>query len=208
MKVTLQVNGREMTFSEEELITIVEKHLLTETTKKATMKEVARKPTEDKYFEVKPLSIDQNLFARKRNNIMQNEMRQLILEAFEEMEKHPKKYGKNFKTMMPKKTWGKRSVKQLKEIASKMGDHNADWVEQALEWAQRISNGESWKSICNTADTANWYRMVVWKDGVNIFKAGGSTNSDFDFPASNVSYNYYCDDYVSDDLVPLVVSYE
>ena len=30
----------------------------------------------------------------------------------------------------------------------------ADWVEQAFEWAQRISNGESWKTICNDADTA------------------------------------------------------
>lgn len=36
MKVTLQVNGRKMTFEEEDVIAIVEKHLSSETTKQTT----------------------------------------------------------------------------------------------------------------------------------------------------------------------------
>ena len=61
----------------------------------------------------------------------------------------------------------------------------ADWVEQALEWAQRICNGESWKVVCNKADTANWYRLVVWKSGYTRL-VGGSHNLFSNDPASYV----------------------
>lgn len=103
MKVTLQVNGREMTFSEKALIAIVEKHLSSEATQKTTTTKVAQKPTEDAWFEVKPQTIDQELFKKKREDKWQEATRQLILEAFAEMKDNPEKYGKNFKTMMPKK---------------------------------------------------------------------------------------------------------
>lgn len=205
MKVTLQVNGRKMTFEEEELIDIVEKHLSSETTKQTT--KVSQKPTEGKWFEVKPQTIDQKLFEKKRRDNRQEETRKLILEAFAKMKDNPEKYGKNFKTMMPKKTWLSATVAQLKKMASKIGDHNADWVEQALEWAQRIANGESWNAICNNKDTAKWYRLVVWKSGY-ARRVGGSINSSNYYPASFVD-NLGCN--VGYDLlytVPLVVLYE
>jgi len=208
MKVTLQVNGREMTFSEEELKAILEKHFSSET-KQVTTTKVAQKPTEDEWFEVKPQAIDQKLFAKKRNNNRQEATRQLILKAFAEMKDNPEKYGKNFKTMMPKKTWLSKTVAELKEMACKLGDHNADWVEQALEWAQRIANGEPWKAICNDKDTANWYRLVVWKKGYARF-VGGSVNYDcgLSSPASGVSDYYYDDGLDIGCAVPLVVLYE
>ncbi|MBO5412766.1 MAG: hypothetical protein J6A29_00385 [Clostridia bacterium] len=208
MKVTLQVNGREMTFSEKELIAIIENHLSSETTQQTTTTKVAQKPTEDVWFEVKPQTIDQKLFEKKKKDNRQEEMRQLILEAFAEMKDNPEKYGKNFKTMMPKKTWSSQTVEQFKKMASRLGDHNAVWVEQALEWAQRIANGESWESVCNNKDTANWYRLVVWKNGQSRL-VGGSAIFHDSSPASHV---YYCDDsyghFSLNYTVPLVVLYE
>ena len=207
MKVTLQVNGREMTFSEKELIAIVEKHLSSETIRKTSTAEVPQKPTEDEWFEVKPQAIDYELFKKKRRDKRQEATRQLILEAFAEIKKEPEKYGKNFKTMMPKKTWRSKTVSELEELARNLGDHNADWVEQVLEWAQRIANGESWEAICNDADTANWYRLVVWKYGYKRLIGGSVDNLDSD-SASDVNNGTFIFNDILRHVVPLVVFYE
>ena len=206
MKVTLQVNGREMTFSEQELSSILEEHFSSKTTKKTTTAKEAQKPTEDAWFEVKPQAIDQKLFEKKREDNRQEETRKLILEAFAEMKDNPEKYG-NFKTMMPQKTWSSITVAQLKEMACELGDHNADRVEQALEWAQRIANGESWEAICNDKDTANWYRLVVWKNGYTRL-VGGSVCDFNDLPASDVGFSVCFDYNYLSSTVPLVVLYE
>ena len=201
MKVTLQVNGREMTFSEEELSSILEKYY--KITKQDTI-QIAQTPTEGKWFEVNPSAIDQNLFKEKRSDSKQEKTRLLILDAFEELKKHPER-NHAFRTFIPKKTWeGPKSIGELKKIASQLGNHMADWVEQALEWAQRIENGEAWKEICNKPDTANWYRLVVWKNGYARL-VGGSRNVNFNYPSCAVhNYNYY-DDVVISLTVPLVV---
>lgn len=205
MKVTLQIDGKKRTFSNVENISIEEEKVKSSTEDKNY--EVAQKPTEDEWFEVKPQAINQKLFEKKRKDTRQEATRQLILEAFAEMKNNPKKYGRNFKTMMPKKDWSSKIVAQLKEMAYKLGDHNADWVEQALEWAQRIANGESWEDICNKPDTANWYRLVVWKNGYARL-VGGSVANSYNYPASDVG-NYDCYDYyILYDTVPLVVLYE
>ena len=122
------------------------------------------------------------------------------------MKNYPEKFGRPFKTMMPEKTWSSRTVSELKKLACRLGGHNADWVEQALEWAQRIHNGESWEAVCNEPDTANWYRLVVWKNSF-VRLIGGSVEVNDASPASDVSsYNYYSYDesYIA---VPLVVRY-
>lgn len=207
MKVTLRVDGREMTFFKVENIAIDEETISNETTEEEVTAKVAQRPTEEEWFEVKPQDIDQKLFEKKREDPKQEQTRQLILEAFAEMKKYSVIYGRNFKTMMPKKTWSVKTDRQLKEMASKRGDHIANWVEQAFEWAQRIANGETWESICNDADTANWYRLVVWTDSYARL-VGGSVNDSNVVPASNVGdYNFSDGDYLS-CLVPLVVLYE
>ena len=207
MKITLPIHGRERTFSEKELIAILEKYFSNEATEQATTAKVAQVPTEDQWFEVNPQTINQSLFKKKRKDERQERTRKLILEAFAEVKSSPEKYGRKFKTMMPKKTWTSKTVAELKQLACEFGNHNADWVEQALEWAQRICNGESWKAVCNNADTANWYRLVVWKHGYARL-VGGSRHDDNYFPASDD----LSDDYFSfnsfDNTVPLVVLYE
>ena len=214
MKITLQVSGREMTFSEEELVSILEGYFTTkeaqqkernmktaETRQQATV-EVAQTPTEGKCFEVNPMAIDQSLFSQPRNDSRQEWTRQIILEAFAEM-KNASKYARPFKTMMPEKEWKVKTVSELKEMACHLGDHMADWVEQALEWAQRIANGETWKAVCNEPDTANWYRLVIWKSG--YARLVGGSREDYDNPASDVCIDVYSSNDLLNYTVPLVV---
>ena len=205
MKVTLQVNGQEMTFSEQELTAIIENHFTTKTTKNAA--EVAEKPTEGKWFEVNPSAINQQIFKKKREDSLQEATRNLIQEAFAEVKKNTEKYGKPFKTMMPENTWSSKTVAELKELAESLGDCIGDWVHQSLEWAQRIANGESWETICNESDTANWFRLVVWKDGYARL-VGGSRVDKSSVPASDVSVYSYDSRYRLDFTVPLVVLYK
>ena len=207
MKITLPIHGRERTFSEKELIAILEKYFSNEATEQATTAKVAQVPTEDQWFEVNPQTINQSLFKKNRKDERQERTRKLILEAFAEVKSSPEKYGRKFKTMMPKKTWTSKTVAELKQLACEFGNHNADWVEQALEWAQRICNGESWEAVCNNADTANWYRLVVWKNGYARL-VGGSRHDDNCFPSSDdLSYDYSSFNSF-DNTVPLVGLYE
>ena len=207
MKVILTVHGRERTFSERELIAILEKHFSKETTEQVSALKLAKVPTEGKLFEVKPLAINQTLFQKKRRGKRQEWTRKLILEAFVEVDKHPEKYASPFYTLIPEKTWsGYKTIEELKEYAKDLGGRMADWIEQALEWAQRISNGESWEAVCNKADTANCYRLVVWKDGCTRLVGGSpySYISYLNYSASNVSdYDYYSV-FRIDDAVPLL----
>lgn len=192
MKVTLQVDGKEKTFSEDELASIVKEYL--EQKQAATHGEETpiqrpMRPTEGVPFEVNPLDIDRNLFQEKRKDSRQEWTRQLILEAFTKMDEDPTRYGKPFKTLMPEKTWRWKYVSDLIELAKNLGDHDADWVEQALEWAQRISNGETWEDICNNPDTANWYRLVKWKNGYYRL-VGGSRKGNGSLPAPLTLTNF------------------
>jgi len=204
-KVTLTVHGRERTFSEQELVAILEKHFSNEATEQVSTAKLAQVPTEGKWFEVNPQSINQNLFQKRREDWRQERTRQIIQEAFAEADKQPKKYDSPFCTLIPKKNWNDyKTVEELKEYAKNLGGLMADWVEQALEWAQRISNGESWETICNNSDTAKWYRMIVWQNG-DARLVGGSRNRDHDFPTSGVyDYDYYSYNRLF-NTVPLVV---
>lgn len=207
-KISLKINGREMEFLEQELSSILEEYFSSKTIQEVTTTaKVTQKPTEGVWFEVKPQDIDQKLFEKKREDYWQEETRKSILEAFAKMKENPEKYGKNFKTMMPQKTSSLKTCKQFIEMAGELGDHIADGVEQALEWAQRITNGESWQSICNEKDEANWYRLVLWKYGMASI-VGGSVCRDSDFSAS---WHYPLFSHELDFLeyaVPLIVSYE
>lgn len=195
--VTLKVNGRKMTFSEKEISSILEEHFS------------RQKPTEGEWFEVKPQDINQKLFRRKRKNEEQERVRKIIIEAFVEMKENPEEYGRSFKTMMPEKTWDSKTVFELKKMACQLGDHNANWVEQALEWAQRIANGESWEAICDDVDTANWYRLVVWKYGYTRRVGGSSVDSEYIFYTASCVHDNNLDDYDHPyNTVPLVVLYD
>lgn len=126
------------------------------------------------YFEVYPKTINKKLFKRTRRG-KQEEIRKLILEAFQELERNPHKYSKPFRIIIPQKTWRVISGEKAQNIAIRFKGHITDWVEQAFEWAQRIHNGESWEDICNKPDKSKYYRIVVWKDG-KLRIVGGANN--------------------------------
>ena len=172
MKVTLLVNGREMTFSEDELVQIVEEHFSSENSSKEELKET-KVSTENQWIDVNPETINQKVFEKKRSDVVQERTRMLILEALEKMKKESR-YREPFQIMVPSKNWKMKTFREMNSFAHQKGGHITDWIELALQWAQRLSDGESWESLCNKPDTANWNRIVVWKDGVAL--VGGSVN--------------------------------
>ena len=161
-------------------------------------------PIEGKLFTVIPLEIDRSCFEKLKRNPQQETARQLILEAFAEVDKHPEKYAVPFYTLIPKMNWnGYKTVEELKEYANDLGGEMANWVEQALEWAQRISNGEDWENICNDADTSKYYRIIVWKN--NCFRyVGGSRYDECEAPASDIFSHDYNSNHNCSRTVPLV----
>lgn len=126
---------------------------------------IAMKPGVGTCFWVEPEAINEELFQKEREDTYQELTRRLIVEAIAEMKKYPEKYGTPFFTAIPEKTWSEKTVDGLEKVAKKMGGQMADWVHQALEWAQRLCNGESWEELCNDPDTILWYRLIKWKDG-------------------------------------------
>ena len=165
---------------------------------------IVKKPQEGIVFEVNPLAIDLDLFECKRKDLDQEKTRQLILDAYMEVFNNLK-YTKPFKTLIPEKNWDIKTVKELKQVAINLGGRVANWVEQALEWAQRISNGETWEELCNNYDTANWYRLVVWKRQHNRL-IGGSQEGKGDAPPTSIGRYYYdSDEELTFNAVPLIV---
>lgn len=201
--VTLQINGQEMTFSEQQLTAIVEKHF-NNVQINGRCYEVVKKPTEGKLFRVDPKSLDRKLFTKNVANKQQEETRQLILKALREVDAHPEKYSRVFYTMLPVKSWQTHSVLELLNLPSALGGQIGDWVEQSLEWAQRIHNGETWETICNEPDRANWFRLVMWWHGY-IRRVGGSKSCNIYYPVSRVCDADCCRSSRFDDTVPFVV---
>ena len=169
-------------------------------------REISHTPTENQWFEVNPLAIEKKFFEEKKKDWRQESVRQLILMAFEELSNNTK-YQRKFKTFMPKKTWVSKSVPELIQMSHELGDHNIDITEQAFEWAQRISNGETWESVCRCNNfISSYYRLVIFKDGSERL-VGASHDCDTNFPKSDVDFSFPSEKN-ADEIIPLVVSYE
>ena len=203
MKIGLEVNGREMFFSEEELVKILEKHFSSE----EQPIPVVAMPVEGKLFEVRPPELNVSLFSREREDKEQETLRKLILQSFERVKNDPKKYRRTFYTFKPEKTWSKpQTVSQIRKMACKMGEHLTDWVEFALEQAQRIQNGESWEVVCNIPDSLNYNRLIVWKDGTYRIVGGATKMGDIKSPAYIFGFCYESN-CVLENVIPSVTSF-
>lgn len=163
------------------------------------------KPSEGKPFKVNPTSIDANLFKKKRVDEKQERVRLLIVEALDVVANNSK-YSKTFYTLIPEKKWKFMSIKKFKKQAYDLGGHIADWIEQALEWAQRICNGESWEDVCNKIDTAKWFRLIVWKNG-RLVRVGGARRCFSLRSSADVQESYIVGLYPY-NVVPLVACYK
>lgn len=198
-QITLKVNGRKVTFLEEELVAIVERYFNTQVMEEKTM-ETFPKPEEKEWFEVNLATIDKALFAEERTDKRQEDTRKLILKALDRVESNPEKYAKCFKIVLPEKLWAEKTIAQLKQVALTIGEHVADWVEQALEWAQRISNGETWEAICNEPDCSKWHRLIIGENGQAYIGGGVLKGTVIDFYSG-----FYMDNTELINVVPLVV---
>ena len=195
-------DGRKETFDTVESFNVTEEKTANE---ECHASDVAYTPTEGKLFKVNPLRIDRSKFENFMRDGNQKWTRKIIKEAFAKVYEYPEKYASAFYTLIPTKKWNDfKTGAELNQMACELGDHNADWVEQALEWAQRICNGENWEAICNNADTANWHRMILWKNGYYRI-VGGSRSSNNNFPASFVLDDDCYSNTRSCNTVPLVV---
>ena len=153
MKVTFEMNGRRKVFSKVKNVFIEE-----ETQSKVSGKSSATVvPKEGIWFKVFPKEIDRELFSQKRDDTMQEITRRVILKAFDEI-RMDQKLNEPFETLVPKKYWkDEKTMQYLREkVAAEEGGTIATWIELALEWAQRISNGETWETICNEDDTMSY----------------------------------------------------
>lgn len=170
------------------------------------IKERTQSPIEGNWFNVNPEEIiNKKIFARRRYDKKQEETRLFILEAFKEVECNPDRYDVPFRTLMPEKNWALIDYETSEIIAKQLDGHVANWVEQGLEWAQRIYNGDSWKSICNEPDKSKWYRIIIWKNN-NLRLVGGSYLNNMSYSVSDVcNFDFDFNDKFRDS-VPLIAS--
>ena len=170
------------------------------------MKELIRGPMDEAWFIVAPAKIDRSLFGESRKDAKQEKVRSLIAESLDMVCKDTRFYKKTFKTFRPEKIFTRSSEFSLFEQARWNGNYLGSWIEQALEWAQRIQNGEAWETLCNEKDDLRWYRMIIWRDG-EIRLIGGSTkNGDKSSPtkitgSDDVNFKSKLENYT----IPLVV---
>lgn len=162
---------------------------------------------------VNPLAINRDLFkdAWKADCDFgyREKLRKLIQEAFVELDNNPEKYASPFYIVIPKKDWDdEKSVSELEQYAKDRGGYIADWVEQALTWAQRISNGDIWENVLRTPhyytcnQNQNGEQRLVKKKPGYYYLVGGKyswwANIDYHTPVCNSARQF-------DSVVPLVV---
>lgn len=170
-------------------------------------------PIDGKWFVVVPNTINRELFKQERKDPLQESTRKLILEAFEENEKCWRK-DCWFQLLIEPKTIIKdySPLQKYEQMAKDYGHHTcmANWIDQALEWAQRIHNGETWEEVCN-AITQITGRMIKWKNE-DMAQVGGFR---LELKSGGILYNKSPNAFVqvekSDNLIrfraPLIVEY-
>lgn len=168
---------------------------------------IVRRPADGKWFFVDPEKLNFDFAKYPRKDEKQEEARVLINEAKEELMNNPERYMRPFSTFIPYcKAAEGRKISELMEFSKKFGDSMANWVEQSLEWAQRINNGETWYDICCKPDSCRYYRIIQWKNG-NVRFFGGASEGPLGYGAATIGKS---DWYMHDKVyyaVPLVVKY-
>lgn len=194
--IVLHIGGKEMTFSEKELAMAVEYYFAKEfgTSPESDIHGyrkpmlIPASPIEGKWFRVNPMCIDRKLFAEKRQDSSQETVRRAILTAFDEVDKN-RYYSKPFETLIPLRSqlqsifWAEAEKTTIRYFEGLIKTYNSSYawanrIEQYLEWAQRIQNGDTWEALCNEEDHITRHRLVVGTDKNSIYTVGGSYMGD------------------------------
>lgn len=150
--INLIINGREKTFDEKKLIDIFKEHDLTKI-------KMPKDALGVEIHEVIPEDINRKLFEEKRIDEVEESARNFILYALKNFDRKPEKYGKPFKTIVFMSPFEEMTLMNVEEFAKKHGNSFATTVELGLEWAYRITMGETWESVCKEVDRG-WYKLV------------------------------------------------
>lgn len=212
LKINLQEMGEVRIFSEEAIRKMEEALQASLETIQGVMEEHLRaaqaaESSEEMQIDGTPCevvlaTINRQLFVEKRADPKQETLRGYIQEALAKADANLPRYAA-FTNLMPKKTWEVKRAGQLNELANHWGGHTSDWVEQMLEFAQQISNGKSWESLCNEADTLDWYRLIWWKNGAMTLMGGSVKNNDTDAPADEGKEKWHAERLIA-GAVPLI----
>lgn len=173
--------------------------------------EIAQTPTVGKLFEVKPLEIDRRNFekhVRFEFGSREDWALSLIREAFAKVDRQPERYSFPFYTLIPEMNWEYHKLKsreELKAYANDLGGEMADWIVQALEWAQRIDNGETWENVCTRFDPIIYSRLIGWREGDDVRLVGGYDFFRDDLCSPRARYIFGLGKHVFIETVPLVV---
>jgi len=161
--------------------------------------------TEDKWLEVIPEEIDTVQFLEARVEPEEESLRKLIWAAVDEAQAKPE-YLKPFYTKVPSKP-EKKSVNKIIDEAICDELQIANWIQVALEWAYRITLGESWQKICSDSDSSSYYKLVFWNDGL-IHTIGGAKKVPANLPEVTVFPSIMDYDFVPENAVPKYVRYK
>lgn len=148
--ITLQAYGFTVTIPEEELIKKMESRL--------PYLKNGIQSVED----VNPRSIDLSLFEKERDNEEQERMRLFVWKR----RRFFSDYG-SFEYIIPsycKYTRSDGTVKNLVWYVDQYGDYAdlklADSIHQAMLFAQKITKGKTWESLCNQVDKIKTPRII------------------------------------------------
>lgn len=211
MKVSLKINGEERTFSGVESITILENSKDSKETEQRvgswkSMLFNNHPLVNGEWFSVDYKTIDTKLFEEERE--YGEFARRLILEAFEEVRKNPEKYAKVFLAKIPKEIeYAEKSYEEISTLLAEKNQHIADWVELALIWAQRITDGEKWEVLyMDCYNVSPYERFVIWKDGRIAIVGGSSSPYSLGYPEKHISSIFEFPCMENRHRVPVIIS--
>ncbi len=145
------------------------------------------RPVEGEWFDVEPYRINRKLFEDDRQDKEQQFTLGNIRKAFQWLDSSPYENGRPFKILIPKKTWGTITIREMLDITKTFGGNMSTGFETDFLWAQIINNGETWENLCNKPDTLNYYRLVNWgKENSVIFLTGGALKGSINYSATHV----------------------
>ena len=132
------------------------------------------KPEKGKWFEVNPSTINQKLFQKKREDPQEERVRKLILDAFAEAKRKPEKYSKKFQTLILKKKWKQKTIKEFRKIATSLDGFIANWIHFGFTCAQRIQNGEEWNEVDEVVVVTDKHGYLLLVGGQNGYGLNNS----------------------------------
>ena len=203
MKILVQVHGEERSYSERELIRALERLAdLDGNTKSTAIVQKASPPKVGEWFTIKPNEIKWENVERACKEAGADDLWAGISWARGQMLTNPKYQGE-IQTLVPEKTWEWKTEKELRKMASELGDEIVDEVIVYLELSQRIDNGEAVKTLTKKPDHLPYYRQIITRDGGTGFVGGASANNNKNSPA-DVNRNKYNPNNKNNNTVPAV----